>query len=163
MEKAAALSRSCDVFLVIGSTLIVHPAASLPALAQQSGAFTAIINLYSHGFARVAHLRVSGQRGDMRDNLKGGLAQCIKTIQRGAPIRQLPSLTTQAWSRFIKLSELVLNGSRLRLRKLGLDAPPGKPSMARPCAERVGELRGLLDSACPGPACPESPCTCSLL
>ena len=31
--------------LVIGSTLIVHPAAGMPDMARQNGAFLAIINL----------------------------------------------------------------------------------------------------------------------
>jgi len=35
----------CSAMLVIGSTLIVQPAAGLPGMAKQNGAFLAIINL----------------------------------------------------------------------------------------------------------------------
>jgi NAD-dependent deacetylase len=35
----------CSMMLVIGSTLKVHPAAGLPGIAKQNGAFLAIINL----------------------------------------------------------------------------------------------------------------------
>ena len=64
MEQAAALSKSCDVFLVIGSTLIVHPAASLPALAQQSGAFTAIINLSETPYDNMFDVLIRGKAGE---------------------------------------------------------------------------------------------------
>jgi NAD-dependent deacetylase len=65
MEKATALSRSCDVFLVIGSMLIVHPAASLPALAQQSGAFTAIINLSETPYDKMFDVLIRGKAGEV--------------------------------------------------------------------------------------------------
>lgn len=45
VEKAAALSQSCDFFLVVGSTLLVQPAAHMPVYAKNCGAFLAIINL----------------------------------------------------------------------------------------------------------------------
>ncbi len=44
MARAAAASRSCQVFLAVGSSLVVHPAATLPALAKQSGARLIIVN-----------------------------------------------------------------------------------------------------------------------
>jgi NAD-dependent deacetylase len=45
VEKAAALSRECDFFMVVGSTLLVQPAAHMPFYAKNNGAFLAIINL----------------------------------------------------------------------------------------------------------------------
>jgi NAD-dependent deacetylase len=45
VERAVLLSRSADLFMVIGSTLLVQPAAHMPAYAKQSGAMLAIINL----------------------------------------------------------------------------------------------------------------------
>jgi len=45
VEKATTLSRSCDCFIVVGSTLLVQPAALMPVYAKQSGAFLGIINL----------------------------------------------------------------------------------------------------------------------
>ena len=45
VEKAAALSQDCDFFLVVGSTLLVQPAAHMPVYAKNRGAFLAIINL----------------------------------------------------------------------------------------------------------------------
>ncbi|MGD9055076.1 MAG: NAD-dependent protein deacylase [Desulfobacterales bacterium] len=45
VEKAAALSRGCDFFMVVGSTLLVQPAAHMPVYARQNNAFLAIVNL----------------------------------------------------------------------------------------------------------------------
>jgi len=45
VEKAAYLSQNCDFFLVVGSTLLVQPAAHMPFYAKNNGAFLAIINL----------------------------------------------------------------------------------------------------------------------
>ena len=43
-QEASRASRSADVFLSIGTSAVVHPAASLPILAQRSGAFLVEIN-----------------------------------------------------------------------------------------------------------------------
>jgi NAD-dependent deacetylase len=45
VEKAAALSQDSDFFMVVGSTLLVQPAAHMPIYAKDNGAFLAIINL----------------------------------------------------------------------------------------------------------------------
>jgi NAD-dependent deacetylase len=45
VEKATRLSSECDVFMVIGSTLLVQPAALMPVYAKQNNAFLSIINL----------------------------------------------------------------------------------------------------------------------
>ena len=45
VEKAVAFSRSCDFFMVVGSTLLVQPAAHMPVYARQNNAFLAIVNL----------------------------------------------------------------------------------------------------------------------
>jgi NAD-dependent deacetylase len=45
VKNAVSLSQSCDFFMVIGSTLLVQPAAHMPLYAKQNGAFLAIINL----------------------------------------------------------------------------------------------------------------------
>ena len=44
MEEATELSTRADVYLAIGSSLVVEPAASLPRLARQHGATLVIIN-----------------------------------------------------------------------------------------------------------------------
>ncbi len=44
MRRADTASRECDLFIVLGSSLVVHPAATLPIIAKASGAALAIIN-----------------------------------------------------------------------------------------------------------------------
>jgi NAD-dependent deacetylase len=44
MQRATALSRSCDLFIAIGSSLVVWPAAGFPLMAKRAGARLAIIN-----------------------------------------------------------------------------------------------------------------------
>jgi len=45
LEEATHRSHNCDLFIVIGSTLIVYPAAYMPVYAVESGAKLVIINL----------------------------------------------------------------------------------------------------------------------
>lgn len=44
MARAHAESTECDLFIVLGSSLVVYPAAGFPALAKQRGAKLVIIN-----------------------------------------------------------------------------------------------------------------------
>jgi NAD-dependent deacetylase len=44
MARAEAEAAICDLFLVLGSSLVVYPAAGLPLLAKGSGAVLAIVN-----------------------------------------------------------------------------------------------------------------------
>jgi NAD-dependent deacetylase len=44
LEEAATEAEKCDLFLVVGSSLVVQPAASLPVMAKQSGAKLVIVN-----------------------------------------------------------------------------------------------------------------------
>jgi NAD-dependent deacetylase len=44
LRRAFAAARACDLMLVIGSSLVVQPAASIPAMAKASGARLAMIN-----------------------------------------------------------------------------------------------------------------------
>lgn len=44
LEEAIELSRQCDLFLAMGSSLVVEPAAGLPRLARDGGARLVIVN-----------------------------------------------------------------------------------------------------------------------
>ena len=58
-------SRNCDLFIVVGSSLVVTPAADMPKVALESGARLAIINQGETPFDRVAHLRFEERIGDV--------------------------------------------------------------------------------------------------
>lgn len=44
MERAERATHACDLFLVLGSSLVVYPAAGFPLMAKRGGAKLAIIN-----------------------------------------------------------------------------------------------------------------------
>jgi NAD-dependent deacetylase len=44
MARAEEAALACDLFLVIGSSLVVYPAASFPIVAKQNGARLVILN-----------------------------------------------------------------------------------------------------------------------
>ena len=44
MTRAEAATLACDTFLVLGSSLVVHPAAGFPLMAKRNGAALAIVN-----------------------------------------------------------------------------------------------------------------------
>jgi NAD-dependent deacetylase len=44
MRRAEEESLACDLFLAIGSSLVVYPAASFPVVAKRNGARLVIIN-----------------------------------------------------------------------------------------------------------------------
>lgn len=65
MSRAADLARECDLMLVIGSSLVVHPAASIPLLASRSGAVLAIINATSTPLDSLAAVVVAGNAAEV--------------------------------------------------------------------------------------------------
>jgi NAD-dependent deacetylase len=58
LRRAEALTRDCDLFLAIGSSLVVWPAAGMPLLAKRAGARLVIINREPTEFDAVADLVV---------------------------------------------------------------------------------------------------------
>jgi NAD-dependent deacetylase len=44
MDEAQAHTLGCDLFLVLGSSLVVYPAAGFPLMAKRNGATLAIVN-----------------------------------------------------------------------------------------------------------------------
>jgi NAD-dependent deacetylase len=63
MRRATAEARACDLFLAIGSSLKVYPAAGLPALAKQAGAGLVIINREQTDLDHLADLVINKEIG----------------------------------------------------------------------------------------------------
>jgi NAD-dependent deacetylase len=65
-ETAEAYRRSelSDLFIVVGSSLVVHPAASMPVVAKRSGAKLVIINRDETACDTIADLVIHGQAGE---------------------------------------------------------------------------------------------------
>ena len=64
MMQAQAACLACDLFLVIGSSLVVQPAASFPVVAKQNGAELIIINREPTPLDSYADLLIGGDIGD---------------------------------------------------------------------------------------------------
>lgn len=64
LENATNHARNCDLFIVIGSTLVVYPAAYLPAYARESGAKLIIINLGTTPMDYRAEVRINAKAGE---------------------------------------------------------------------------------------------------
>jgi NAD-dependent SIR2 family protein deacetylase len=57
LMDAVMHSQKCDLFIVVGSSLVVTPAADMPRLALQHGARLVIINQGETPFDNITHLR----------------------------------------------------------------------------------------------------------
>jgi NAD-dependent protein deacetylase/lipoamidase len=58
MQRAHALTNACDLFVAIGSSLLVWPAAGFPLMAKRNGARLVIINREPTEFDELADLVV---------------------------------------------------------------------------------------------------------
>ncbi len=65
IERAMAASRACDVFLSIGTSAVVHPAASLPFEALEHGATVIEVNPDKTPLSAHAHFHLAGPAGVM--------------------------------------------------------------------------------------------------
>ncbi len=63
MRRAEALTAGCDLFLAIGSSLVVWPAAGFPLLAKRHGARLVIINREPTDFDDIADLVIRADIG----------------------------------------------------------------------------------------------------
>ena len=65
MHEALALAQRADVMLVVGSSLVVHPAADIPLTAVRSGAHLIIINAEPTPFDSLAEVVIHGRAGEV--------------------------------------------------------------------------------------------------
>jgi len=63
MRRAEEMTLSCDLFLAIGSSLVVWPAAGFPLMAKRNGARLVILNREATEFDEVADLVVRDDIG----------------------------------------------------------------------------------------------------
>lgn len=69
MRRAEAATTDCDLFLAIGSSLVVYPAAGFPLLAKRNGAGLVIVNREPTGLDTYADLVVAGEIGEILEPL----------------------------------------------------------------------------------------------
>jgi NAD-dependent SIR2 family protein deacetylase len=71
-------SQRCDLFVVVGSSLVVTPAAEMPRVALKAGARLAIINQGETPLDRAAHLRFQEAIGDVLPPAVARLKELMK-------------------------------------------------------------------------------------
>jgi NAD-dependent deacetylase len=74
-QSAIRHSERCDLFIVIGSSLVVYPAASLPMYAKEAGAQLAIINYTETPYDSYADVLIQHSSGEV-------MQEVIKEVER---------------------------------------------------------------------------------
>ena len=74
MERASAEAEASDLFIVLGSSLVVYPAAGIPVLARRAGSKLVIVNREATDLDPYAHMvmntEIGALMGDVMDALK---------------------------------------------------------------------------------------------
>lgn len=73
LTRAATLSTKCDLFIVVGSSLVVQPAAGFPEMAKQNRARLVIINNAATPLDRMADAVIRKDIGEAFDALSGAV------------------------------------------------------------------------------------------
>ncbi len=81
INTAFARSKEADVFLSVGTSAIVHPAATLPVVAKNHGATLVEINVEETSLTKLADFNFSGKSGEILPQLVAQLKE------RQAPAR----------------------------------------------------------------------------
>jgi NAD-dependent deacetylase len=69
LRRAQELALACDLLLVVGSSLVVYPAAALPLIAKRNGALLAIVNREPTALDGAADLAIRGEIGPVLETL----------------------------------------------------------------------------------------------
>ena len=85
MMRARRATLACDLFLAIGSSLVVQPAATFPLLARQNGAKLVIINREATPLDDDADLVLRGDIGDLLEPICRSRAGNARTSPRSLP------------------------------------------------------------------------------
>jgi len=73
-------SKKCDLFVVVGSSLVVIPAADIPEVALEAGARLVIINEGKTPFDKLAHLRFWERIGEVLPPAVDRLKELMKAL-----------------------------------------------------------------------------------
>ncbi len=65
LEASTSACQSCDLLIVIGTSAVVHPAASLAPLAKRSGAVVIEVNLEATPHSTMVDLSLQGKAGEI--------------------------------------------------------------------------------------------------
>jgi len=69
INYAFAVSSECDLFFSVGTSAVVHPAASLPLMAKKSGAYVVEVNISPTEITQVVDESLFGKSGEILPSL----------------------------------------------------------------------------------------------
>jgi NAD-dependent deacetylase len=75
LQEAIRRAKNCDLLVVIGSTLVIYPAAYVPTYAREAGARLAIVNLTSTPFDHYAEVVIRARAGETMSEVMQKLRQ----------------------------------------------------------------------------------------
>ncbi len=75
LNKTLETAESCDVFLIVGTSAVVQPAASLPRIARNNGAYVVEVNLEPTPLTPIAHESHHGKAGEILPKLLERIAK----------------------------------------------------------------------------------------
>ena len=73
LAEAYAASENCEIMLVVGTSGVVYPAASLPQLAARKGALLAEFSMEPTEMTGICHMHFQGEAGNIMNTLTGYL------------------------------------------------------------------------------------------
>lgn len=95
VRAAQAMCEACDLLVVVGSSLLVQPAATLPVLAKRAGAKLVIVNRDATPLDGAADLLVRAEIGDAFAAIEATRADAIEpSVASGNPLSQKPTRST---------------------------------------------------------------------
>jgi NAD-dependent deacetylase len=65
LRQSVHHSQRCDLLIVVGSSLVVYPAAYMPVYAKEAGAAVVIVNLTVTDFDDQADVVIHGKAGEV--------------------------------------------------------------------------------------------------
>ena len=75
VQAAVKFSQNADFFMVVGSTLLVQPAAGMPALAKKNGAFLAMINMSETSYDKIFDVLIYNKAGTVLTDIKNTISK----------------------------------------------------------------------------------------
>lgn len=69
LDQSFLQSRGCDLFLTVGSSLVVQPAAMLPLEAKRAGATLVLINLSETPYDQIMDIIIHGHAGTIMESV----------------------------------------------------------------------------------------------
>ena len=76
-ERSHQMASSCDAMLVIGTSAVVHPAASLPLVAKHNGAFVVEVNTAYTPISALVDATLIGSAGDILPEIAARVLELV--------------------------------------------------------------------------------------